>query len=142
MLSQEGGQVDRLEYLVRLPEAPGTYLTTAEVAAVQPSGIRVFGTYPLGVTVDDADDAIGCAERLVSGIPDGSVDAPRRDEILQWLSSVRTRGPAGPDYCEGAIAEVLAAIASAKEVRSVDATSLRLSLGAILAEWEARCYPY
>jgi hypothetical protein len=137
--AQDANATDSLVYLVRLPSIAGKFGTTTEVAAVTSSGVTVFGTYPLDLTMARGEaEILQDAQRLAQAIPAKGNDASRRSKIVSALAAVAANPGASAAEREDAISALLSAIDQAKGLRSVDPTPLRLDLDALLAAWEAR----
>ncbi len=136
---QTAGETARLAYLVRLPQAAGTYRTTTEVASVGAGGASVYGTYVLDIALSQGEAELAAgAEQLALAISAKGADAANREKILTALAAVRANPGATAADRERAIGDLLAAIENVKALRSVDPAPLRLALDELLAVWEAR----
>lgn len=133
------GELSRLEYLLRLPKAAGTYLTTAEVAQLGAGQYLAAGTYPLSIAVEAGEpELLARAEGLAAAIPEVGCNKHHRKEILSDLALVRSSPGGTAQEREAAIAALLDAVDHVKALQGVDAMPLRLAIDSVLAVWEVR----
>ncbi len=133
------GASTALQYFTRLPDKAGTFITSTEVAALLPSGTRIFGNYPLPVTVRQSrSDLEQSAQAAVFLLPSKGSDEHIRGQVLANLSSVAARPVGGKASIEQNLNELLEAGDDVKSLRSVDPTPARLALDELIRYWEAR----
>jgi subtilase family serine protease/flagellar hook assembly protein FlgD len=138
-LDQDAGELDSLEYLLRLPATAGTYQTTAEVARMVAGQAEAAGTYPLSITLSaGAPELQSQAEQLAAALPTQGSNKSHRQKILNDLAKVKSQRWQYPQEREAAIGYLLDAVDQLGALQGVEVTQLRLAIDSLLALWEER----
>jgi hypothetical protein len=138
-LALDSSQGASFAWFARVPEQPGKYTVTTEVAALRPSGTRVFGSFPLDLQLSEsARDLAANAVAATEDLPVSGHDGAVRTRILQTLAGVSARPIGSAADIELDIADLLSAVDDAKTLQSVDPTPVRLALDELIRYWEAR----
>jgi Tol biopolymer transport system component/flagellar hook assembly protein FlgD len=137
-LEQEADGDDLVRYLLRLPDAPGTYRTVAEVAELTPAGPMSAGTWPLVIAVPQgAADLLGTAKAQASGLSTKGLPGMARRTILKALGRVELNPGATATDRERAITDLLSAADAARAITCPDPNGLRLAIDRLLGYWES-----
>ncbi len=139
MIDQAPGQLDGFEYLLRLPELAGAYLTTSEVARMVAGQVQSSETHSLTVTLGEGIEQLqDRAEQLATALPADSSNKMHRRKILDDLALVRANPGATAEDRENAIGALLDAVDHVNALKGVDRMPLRLAIDSLLAVWEGR----
>ncbi|MHB8873510.1 MAG: Ig-like domain-containing protein [Myxococcaceae bacterium] len=132
-----------LRYFVRLPDAAGTYATYTELAAIRPTGTRVFGTFGLDLTVSGTGtDLLLAAQATAALLPASGHDGVLRGKIESELTKVQLRPVASRADIEENLENLLEAVEDAERLNSSNKTSVRLAVDELIRYWEARWYVF
>lgn len=136
-------QETSLEFLMRLPDQAGNFAANTEVAALRPSGAKVWGNVPFVVTV--GKDASGLHadawNAVVALIAKGPVKHKRRklENLLTGLSKQPIRTIADVE-CN--LKRLLEAAEIARTLPANEVDSVRRPIDELIRYWEARWYAY
>jgi len=137
--AQAAGEASLFRYLVRLPSAPGSYQSVAEVAELTGGGPVVAGSWPVSLQVAQGEAEVLASTRGLAAAlsTKGSTGAARRS-ILAALDRVAARNGTSAADREASVADLLGAAATAAGLPGGEPNALRLALDRALGAWEAR----